>query len=235
MQRFFFVAAIVAAGIVGIGFYQGWFHVGSDKADGKANVTLSLDTDKVKEDGKTAVANVQDVGRQIKDKIAGPTEKSMDGTVVSVSGDKLTMTNKEGKEHSHTLAANVIVSCDGKDCKTADLKPGMRIRVTTNALAPHAASHIEAIDKNAAFASRSHDGKVVSITGNKLVMTNMEGKDEHICTLTADIKVTCDGKVCKTADLKPGMRIRVTSESADVHAATQIEALDNDREFKKGA
>jgi GH24 family phage-related lysozyme (muramidase) len=235
MKRLLLVLVLVVAGIVGLGFYQGWFHIGSDKADGKSNVTLSVDTDKFQEDRKTAVAEVKDLGHQIKDRVAGPSQKTMDGTVVSVSADKLTMTNKEGKEHSHTLAANVKVTCDGKTCTAADLKPGMKIRVTTDTADRHAAARIEALDKDAAFANSSHDGQVVSITGDKLVMTNTEGAEEHTYTLTADIKVTCDGKVCKAADLKPGMRIRVTTENAESRAATGIEALDNNRDFEKGA
>jgi GH24 family phage-related lysozyme (muramidase) len=111
----------------------------------------------------------------------------------------------------------------------------MKIRVTTDDAARHAAARIEALDKDAAFASRSHDGKVVSITGAKLVMTNPEGAEEQTYTLTADGKVTCDGKVCKAADLKPGMRVRVTTENAEPHAASRIEALDNHRDFEKGA
>lgn len=173
MKALFIVLVLVAAGIVGLGFYLKWFHVGSDNDDGKSNVTLTVDTDKFQEDRKRALANVQSVGNQIKDKIARPSEKSMDGTVVSVSGDKLTMTDKEGKEHSHALASDVKVTCDGRTCTAAELKAGMKIRVTTNDAAPHAASRIEALDKDTAFASRSHDGKVVGITGNKLVMTNM--------------------------------------------------------------
>jgi GH24 family phage-related lysozyme (muramidase) len=235
MKRFFFVLVLVVAGIAGLGLSQGWFHIGSDRADGKSNVTLSMDTDKFQKDSKTAVADMKDVGRQIKDKVAGPGEKSMDGTVVSVTGNKLTMTNKEGKEHSHTLAANVTVTCDGKTCTVADLKAGMRIRVTTDTADRQAATRIEALDKDIAFASSSHDGKAVSITGDKLVMTNMDGAQEHTYTLAADIKVTCDGKVCKVVDLKPGMRVRVTTEIAEPNAATRIEALDNNRSFEKGA
>ena len=151
MQRLVFVLILVAAGIVGLGFYQRWFQIGSDKADGKSNVTLSVDTDKFQEDRKTAQEKVQDVGNKIKDKVTGSSEKSMDGTVVSVSADKLTMTNKEGKEHSHALAANVKLTCDGKVCKAADLKPGMRVRVTTENAEPHAATRIEALDTNRDF------------------------------------------------------------------------------------
>jgi hypothetical protein len=172
MKRLLYVLVLVGAGAVALGFYLGWFHVGSDTADGKSNVTLSVDTDKFQKDRKTAVADVQDAGRQVKDKVAGPSEKNKDGTVV---------------------------------------------------------------DKDAALASNRHDGKAVSITGAKLVMTNTEGPEEHTYTLTADIKVTCDGKVCKAADLKPGMRVRVTTENTEPNAATGIEALDTNRTFEKGA
>ncbi len=235
MKRFLFVLVLVGAGAVGLGFYLGWFHLGSDNANGKSNVTLSVDTDKFQEDRKTAVANVQSVGRQLQDKVAGPNEKRMEGTVVSVIGDKLTMTNKEGKEHSHALPADVKVTCDGKTCTAADLKAGMRIRVTTDAADGHAAVRIDALDKDAAFASRSHDCQVVRITGAELVMTTTEGEEKHTHTLTAEVKVTCDGKVCKAADLKPGMRVRVTTEDAEPHTATRIEALDHNRDFEKGA
>jgi uncharacterized protein YdeI (BOF family) len=156
MNRLLFVLVLIGAGIVGLGFYQGWFHIGSDKADGKSNVTLSVDTEKFQADKKTAVAEVKGLGHQIK-------------------------------------------------------------------------------DQSAASASSSHDGKVVSVAGNKLVMTNLEGNGEHTCALTADAKVTCDGKLCKASDLKPGMRIRVTSENAGAHAATQIEALNKNPDFEKGA
>ena len=54
----------------------------------------------------------------------------------------------------------------------------------------------------------THDGKVVSITNGTLVMTNKEGQ-EHLQTLAADAKVSCDGKDCKASDLKAGMKIRV--------------------------
>jgi hypothetical protein len=161
------VLVVVGAGIVGLGFYQGWFQVASDKADGKSNVTLSMDTEKFQKDEKTAVADVQGLGRQIKGKVAGPGEKTK--------------------------------------------------------------------EKDTAFASSSHDGQVVSITRDKLVMTNTEGKEQHTHALTAAVQVTCDGKVCKAADLKTGMRVRVTTEDAAPHTATRIEALDNNRDFEKGA
>ncbi len=155
-----------------------------------------------------------------------------DGKVISITGDKLVMTGIKAKEErTCTLAADVKVTCDAKVCKSSDLKPGMRIRVTSQSDNPMAAVSVEALDKNLAFASSFHDGKVVSITGNTLVMTDLQGKEEQTCTLTADVKITCDGKVCKAAELKPGMKIRVTSQSDDPHAAIRIEALDKNQAF----
>jgi hypothetical protein len=76
-----------------------------------------------------------------------------DGTLVSITGANLVMTNKAGIEHSHALTADAKLTLDRKTCTAADLKPGMKIRVTLQSDAPHAAIHIEAIDKNSEFAS----------------------------------------------------------------------------------
>jgi predicted DNA-binding antitoxin AbrB/MazE fold protein len=158
-----------------------------------------------------------------------------DGKFVTIADETLTMSDKEGKEHSHTLAQNATFTLDGKTCKAVDLKPGTRIRVTTKAGDASVAVGVEAIDKQAEFARPTHDGVVVSITGKKVVMTAGDSKAEHTCTLTADAKITCDGKACKSSDLKPGMRIRVTGQEDDPHAATHVEAIDKNREFKKVA
>jgi uncharacterized protein (TIGR03000 family) len=78
----------------------------------------------------------------------------------------------------------------------------------------------------------THDGKVVSIVEDKLVMT---GKDdqEHSHALTADVKMTCDATVCKFENIKAGMRIRVSTNDNDTHSVTRIEALDKNDNFEK--
>ena len=52
------------------------------------------------------------------------------GIVVSAADGKLTMTGKDGKEHSHAVAKDAKISCDGKDCKLEDLKKGQTATVT---------------------------------------------------------------------------------------------------------
>ena len=159
-------------------------------------------------------------------------EATHDGKLVSITSSKLVMTNqgsKDGKEHTHMLATEIKVTLDGKACKTEDLKAGLKIRVTTKTGDTKVATKIEAIDKNETFAN-THDGKVVSITSSKLMMTKNDGK-EHSHSVSTDTKVTCDGKVCKTSDLKAGMKIRVTTKKTDEGVAIRIEALDKDDEF----
>jgi hypothetical protein len=79
---------------------------------------------------------------------------------------------------------------------------------------------------------KTHDGKVVSVTAEKLVMTGRDG-EEHSHTLGLDAKVSCDGNMCKLEDLKPGMKIRVTTKKDDRQVATRIEALDKNEDFEK--
>lgn len=59
--------------------------------------------------------------------------KSHEGVVVKAGDGKLTMTDKDGKnEHSHDVAADAKISCNGKECKLEDLKKGTQVRVTVD-------------------------------------------------------------------------------------------------------
>ncbi len=70
---------------------------------------------------------------------------------------------------------------------------------------------------------KSHDGKVVSVVGDKLTTTCNEGK-QHCHTMAKDAKVTCDGKASKAADLNAGTCVRVTTSKDDKTVATAIES-----------
>ncbi|QVL34127.1 hypothetical protein KIH39_09530 [Telmatocola sphagniphila] len=71
--------------------------------------------------------------------------------------------------------------------------------------------------------SNIHDGKVVSVTGDKLNTTCAEGKN-HCHTMSKDAKITCDGKDSKAADLKAGTPVRVTCHKDDKSVATAVES-----------
>ena len=77
---------------------------------------------------------------------------SHQGKFVSVTGNELAMTGKDGKGHTHTLAPDAEFICDGKACKAGDLKAGMTIKVTTRANDPDAVIKVEALqDGNQVF------------------------------------------------------------------------------------
>ena len=54
-----------------------------------------------------------------------------EGKVVSVKGQQLTMEAK-GEKHTHKVAPDAKITCDGKNCKLDDLKAGTMIRVTVD-------------------------------------------------------------------------------------------------------
>jgi hypothetical protein len=59
-------------------------------------------------------------------------EKTHEGKIVKAGDGKLTMTGKDGKkEHTHNVANNAKITCDGKECKLEDLKAGCSVKVTT--------------------------------------------------------------------------------------------------------
>jgi hypothetical protein len=80
--------------------------------------------------------------------------------------------------------------------------------------------------------ANTFDGKVVSITGDQLVMTNGQEK-EYALTLAKDARLTCDGTVCEADKLKVGSRIRVTTKKDVPNSVTRIESLHKDTEFAR--
>lgn len=69
--------------------------------------------------------------------------------------------------------------------------------------------------------AKTHDGKVVSVTDEKLVMTDNDGKNQHNHMITKAAKVMLDGKIVKITELKAGDVIKVTTAEGVV---TMIEA-----------
>jgi hypothetical protein len=63
MNRIFVVLILLVVGIACLGFYRGWFHVGSESGDGKANITLSVDKQKIKADEDKALEKLHGLGK----------------------------------------------------------------------------------------------------------------------------------------------------------------------------
>ena len=55
------------------------------------------------------------------------------GKVVEVGAGKLTMTDMTDKnQHTHEVATNAAITCEGKTCGLTDVKVGDMVRVTTD-------------------------------------------------------------------------------------------------------
>lgn len=67
MQRLFATIMLVLVLVGGLGFYLGWFTVASSDSGDDANVTLSVDKNKIEEDRVTAVEEIQEMGQKLKD------------------------------------------------------------------------------------------------------------------------------------------------------------------------
>jgi hypothetical protein len=56
--------------------------------------------------------------------------KTAEGMVVKAGDGKLTIEDKEKKEHSCTVAKDAKITCNGKECKLDELKKGVKVKVT---------------------------------------------------------------------------------------------------------
>jgi len=68
MKTLIVVLVLLVAGVVGVGFYEGWFKLSTESVDHKSNLTLTVDPDKIKEDEKKAAEKVHGLTEKVKDK-----------------------------------------------------------------------------------------------------------------------------------------------------------------------
>jgi hypothetical protein len=69
------VLVLLAAVFVGVGFYQGWFHVATAGTDGNPGATITVDQDKIKADAEAAKEKAKDLQDKAKDKTDAPANK----------------------------------------------------------------------------------------------------------------------------------------------------------------
>jgi Glucose-6-phosphate dehydrogenase, NAD binding domain len=57
-------------------------------------------------------------------------EHTLDGHIVKIDDDKLTMVGEDKKEVTHPVPKEAKITFDGKDAKLKDLKPHTKVKVT---------------------------------------------------------------------------------------------------------
>ena len=74
----------------------------------------------------------------------------------------------------------------------------------------------------AAQAAMTHEGKIVSVAEGKLVMSDNDGKNEHIHAITPTARISLAGKSVKLTELSKGDSVTVTVSAEGV--VTMVEA-----------
>lgn len=74
MRTLFSVLFLLLAVVVGVGFYQGWFHFSTNTTDQGASATISVDQNKIRADEDKTKESVKDFGQKTKEK-AGETKE----------------------------------------------------------------------------------------------------------------------------------------------------------------
>jgi len=148
-----------------------------------------------------------------------------DAATVSTGSDRLFITPalERGRDFHYTLEAKL--TRDGKTettSKQITVRAGEQTRVDLRFAkdAPYGGL----TGDGDSYGEVSHEGKIISSTGDQLTMGDKDGQNKHSHTILRDTKITLDGKDSKLEDLKPGMEVRVTPKEGDKDKASRIEA-----------
>lgn len=75
MRTLILAAVLILVGIVGVGFYRGWFQVSTNNTDQRPSATVTVDKDKIHADEQKVKEKMEDFGQEAEEKPAtGPAE-----------------------------------------------------------------------------------------------------------------------------------------------------------------
>jgi hypothetical protein len=75
-MRFVLSLILIAALVLGVGIYRGWFHFAADSSAGSSNVTLTVDNNKIQDDKNKVVGKTQELGHEAEAKTSAAIDKS---------------------------------------------------------------------------------------------------------------------------------------------------------------
>ncbi len=162
------------------------------------------------------------------------------GQIASVSGNTVTVKNRDGASQSIVTSDSTTVTLDGSASNVSALAAGQFIRATgtTDSAGAFTATSIEANTTppqggpggpGGPGGSRQNDGtraggQVASVSGNTVTVKNRDGASQSIVA-SDSTTVTLDGSASNVSALAAGQFIRATgtTDSAGAFTATSIE------------
>ena len=76
MRTILIVLVLIVVGGAVLGFSRGWFHLSSRSSPGNADITVSVDKDKMAADKDKVVDKAQDLGHTAENKLDATTQKA---------------------------------------------------------------------------------------------------------------------------------------------------------------
>jgi hypothetical protein len=76
MGRFIVALLVLAAIVVGVGYYLDWFHVSKEDSTGKTSIQVTIDKEKIQADENRAKEKVQNLGHQASERANEATSHS---------------------------------------------------------------------------------------------------------------------------------------------------------------
>jgi hypothetical protein len=137
------------------------------------------------------------------------------GVVTALTATSITVTNRAGTAVTYTITPTTTFTEDRAAATVADLAVGDNVRITLNATDLVTAV---AIDIELAHVG----GKVVSVTGNTIVVANWKGVDETI-TVASTTTYSMDGTSATLAQVAVGSF--VFAEGLMPSGATTLDAV----------
>ena len=67
MKNLIILFVLLLAVIVGLGFYQGWFHLSTSTMDQKPSATITVDNEKILQDEQSVKKTISNLGRETKE------------------------------------------------------------------------------------------------------------------------------------------------------------------------
>ena len=107
--------------------------------------------------------------------------------------------------------------------RDVDQKRHVTVRANEQAFVDFTARPADSEKGKTSGRAEAHEGTLVSISDNEIVMTDRKGRHTHI--LAPDAEIIIDAQPARAEDLKANVRIRVTTKAGDPKTATRIEVL----------
>jgi len=75
MTRFLGALVLLAALIIGLGWYLGWFHFSTTGDDQKTHINITVDQDKIRGDEEKAKERLREIGQKVKGRAGDGSER----------------------------------------------------------------------------------------------------------------------------------------------------------------